>query len=308
MIQALRHLPSTLNLLPYWRERKWTQIDKSAYANAWHQYGGSVMTHPEIVEKLSELADIPIRYLGVDRHGECRAAIATWGRHLALSRRALKRYKRRDCFDLGNAETILPIAPGEKIAVRFDARYLSALHQGVITNLRPQKESIALARQPEDYSKKFLYNQRRELRIFQEQGGEVRDVLNFSATELSEIYADLFQRRWGFPVPAKGHLPEVFSFLRPFMFGSVLLHAGRFVAIQVLYRVESPNWISVEYINGGVDPDYKAASPGSILTFLNTQSAWAQAHAAGKSLRYSFGRVDREYKMRWCNAVPVMRT
>lgn len=297
-----------LRFLPFWRERTWTQLSAADYAGVWRLYGGSVMTHPEIVANLSALVGIEVRYLGQSVGGECRAAVATWGQHLALSRRALKRYKRRDYFDLGNAETILPIAPDMRVEVNFEGRYLSSLHQGAITTLRPQKESIALARQPEDYSKKFLYNQRRELRLFHEQGGVVRDMLSFSSAELARIYGELFQLRWGFPVPAKTHLPEVLEVLRPFMFGSILEHAGRFVAIQILYRVESPNWISVEYINGGVDPNHKAASPGSILTFLNTQSAWAHARSVGKPLRYSFGRVDRDYKMRWCHAVPVMRT
>ena len=65
-------------------------------------------------------------------------------------------------------------------------------------------------------------------------------------------------------------------------------------------------WISVEYINGGVDPETREFSPGSVLSFLNTQSAWEQARALDKPLRFSFGRADREYKDRWCNPVPVL--
>jgi hypothetical protein len=38
-----------------------------------------------------------------------------------------------------------------------------------------------------------------------------------------------------------------------------------------------------------------------VLSFLNTQSAWEQARALNKPLRFSFGRADREYKDRWCN-------
>mgnify|MGYP006183656485 CR=1 FL=1 len=77
------------------------------------------------------------------------------------------------------------------------------------------------------------------------------------------------------------------------------------VAIQMVYRVEAPEWISVEYVNGGVDPETKAFSPGSVLSFLNTQAAWEDARARNKPLRFSFGRADREYKDRWCNPVPV---
>ena len=77
------------------------------------------------------------------------------------------------------------------------------------------------------------------------------------------------------------------------------------IAIQLVYRVETPQWISVEYINGGVDPETREFSPGSVLSFLNTQSAWEHARALDKPLRFSFGRADREYKDRWCHRVPV---
>ena len=91
------------------------------------------------------------------------------------------------------------------------------------------------------------------------------------------------------------------------MTGSVVLLDEQPIAIQVLYRVESPKWVSVEYINGGVDPLQRDFSPGSVLSFVNTQAAWAEARALGKPLRYSFGRADREYKDRWCNRVSVFQ-
>ena len=93
--------------------------------------------------------------------------------------------------------------------------------------------------------------------------------------------------------------------MREFLQGSLLMLDGFPVAVQVLYRAESADWISYEYINGGVDPETKAFSPGSVLSFLNTQAAWEDARARNKPLRFSFGRADREYKDRWCNPVPV---
>ena len=113
------------------------------------------------------------------------------------------------------------------------------------------------------------------------------------------------KRRWNFGAQGKEHLHEVFELLREFMTGSVVFLDEQPIAIQVLYRVESPKWVSVEYINGGVDPVQRDFSPGSVLSFVNTQTAWAEARALGKPLRYSFGRADREYKDRWCNRVPV---
>ena len=294
-----------LNRLRAWRERGWTPIDASAYTAAWQRFGGSVATHPQVVERLAGLAGIPVRYLGWLEHGELRAALPVWGRHLALSKDVLKRHGQRGLFDLGNAEIILPAAPSVRLPLRHQARYVSVLNAEQFSTLREQPEGLALAREPEEYSKKFRYNQRREQRLLEEAGGVIRPMLELSAVEQASIYAELFQRRWGFEATGKDHLAEVFALLREFMTGSLIYLQDQPVAIQILYRVEAPQWVSLEYINGGVDPQNREFSPGSVLSFVNTQNAWSDARALGKPLRYSFGRADREYKDRWCNRQPV---
>lgn len=296
-----------LHFFQRWRERGWRTIDASTYANVWQRYGGSVATHPEVVERLARLADIPVRYLAWEHQGELVAAMPCWGRHLALSKDVLKKTGKRGLFDLGNAEIILPVAEQVGVPVRQRMRYVSELNAGAISTLREQPQGLALAREPEQYSKKFRYNQRREQRLLEEAGGELRPMLDFSPAEQAAMYADLFQRRWTFEAPGKAHLQEVFELLREFMTGSVVLLGDQPIAIQVLYRVVAPKWVSVEYINGGVDPLQRDFSPGSVLSFVNTQTAWAEARALGKPLRYSFGRADREYKDRWCNRVPVFQ-
>ena len=290
-----------------WRESGWTPIDAADYAQAWQRYGGSVASHPAVVERLAGLAGIAVRYLGWFVDGEMLAAMPTWGRHVALSKDVLKRQGKRGLFDLGNAEIILPAAEHAKARVRHGMRYVSQLNADNVTGLTEQPEGLALAREPEDYSKKFRYNQRREKRLLEEAGGSIRPMLELTASEQARIYADLFQRRWNFEAPGHAHLAEVFSLLREFMTGSVIYLNDEPVAVQVLYRVEAPKWVSLEYINGGVDPQQREFSPGSVLSFVNTQAAWEEAHALGKPLRYSFGRADREYKDRWCHRVPVYR-
>lgn len=294
-----------LNRLRAWRERGWTPIDASAYAAAWQRFGGSVATHPQVIERLASLAGLPVRYLGWLEHGELQAALPAWGRHLALSKDVLKRHGQRGLFDLGNAEIILPAAPSARVPLRHHARYVSVLNAEQFSTLREQPEGLALAREPEEYGKKFRYNQRREQRLLEEAGGVIRPMLELSAAEQSTIYAELFQRRWGFEATGKDHLAEVFALLREFMTGSLIYLQDQPVAIQILYRVEAPQWVSLEYINGGVDPQNREFSPGSVLSFVNTQNAWSEARALGKPLRYSFGRADREYKDRWCNRQPV---
>jgi len=294
-----------LNRIQAFRERGWQAIDAQAYAEAWGRFGGSVATHPLVVEQLADLAQIPVRYLGWYQAGELKAAIPTWGRHLALAKDVLKRAGKKALFDLGNAEIILPAAADAAAPLRHTARYLSELCQGRFSGLKAQKEQLAMARAHEDLSKKFRYNQRRELRLLEEAGGVVRPISDFSAQEIASMYCDLFQRRWGFPATGAERMAEVLERLRELLIGSVLLLDDKPIAIQLVYRVEAPEWISVEYVNGGVDPQTKAFSPGSVLSFLNTQAAWEDARARNKPLRFSFGRADREYKDRWCNPVPV---
>lgn len=290
-----------LHFIQGWRERGWHVIDAPTYAEIWHRYGGSVATHPDIVERLALLAGIPIRYLAWRSQDGWVAAIPCWGGHVALSKDVLKKTGKRGLFDMGNAEIILPVAEQADVPVRQRMRYVSELNAPAIKTLREQPEGLALAREPEEYTKKFRYNQRREQRLLEEAGGILRPILDFSPEEQAAIYADLFQRRWSFEVPGKSHLDEVFKLLREFMVGSVVVLDEQPIAIQILYRVESPKWVSVEYINGGVDPQQRDFSPGSVLSFVNTQAAWAEARALGKTLRYSFGRADREYKERWCH-------
>lgn len=296
-----------LNRFQGWRERGWSVIDAPAYAAAWQRFGGSVASHPLVVERLADLANIPVRYLAWEQDGELTAAIPTWGRDLALSKDVLKRAGKKGLFDLGNAELILPAAPQAGAVLRHRGRYLSALNEGRFTAIKPQAEQLAMARTPEELSKKFRYNQRRELRLLEEAGGVVRPVGEFSSAELAAIYCDLFQRRWGFVATGAEHMAQVIELLGELLMGSVIFLNDAPIAIQLVYRVEAPEWISVEYVNGGVDPQTREFSPGSVLSFLNTQSAWEQARALGKPLRFSFGRADREYKDRWCNPVPVFQ-
>ena len=296
-----------LNYFQGWRERGWRVIDAATYAQAWQRFGGSVATHPLVLEQLAALAEIPVRYLGWYQADELKAAIPTWDRNLALSKDVLKRRGKKGLFDLGNAELILPAAADAQAPLRHAGRYLSELNQGRFANLKAQTEALAMARQPEELSKKFRYNQRRELRLLEEAGGQVRAITTFSSTEIAAMYCDLFQRRWGFPATGAERMAEVIERLRSLLIGSVVLLDGKPIAIQLVYRVEAPEWISVEYVNGGVDPETREFSPGSVLSFLNTQSAWEEARALNKPLRFSFGRADREYKDRWCNPVPVFQ-
>ncbi|QAX81568.1 GNAT family N-acetyltransferase [Candidatus Pseudomonas adelgestsugas] len=293
------------NRFQAFRERGWSNVDALTYSDAWHRFGGSVATHPKVVERLAGLAGIPVRYQAWEQNRELKACIATWGPDLALSKSTLQRNGKKGLFDLGNAELILPAAADAQVTLRHRARYLSALNAGRFVGIKLQAEQLAMARTPEELSKKFCYNKRRELRLMEEAGGVVRPVQDFSSADLAAMYCDLFQRRWGFPATGAKHMAQVLKLLRELLIGSVIFLNNAPIAIQLVYRVEAPEWVSVEYINGGVDPKARVFSPGSVLSFLNTQNAWKKAREVGKPLRFSFGRADCAYKNRWCNSVLV---
>jgi CelD/BcsL family acetyltransferase involved in cellulose biosynthesis len=297
-----------LNWLRSFRERGWQEIDAALYAQLWQRFGGSVATHPLVVEQLADLAGIPVRYLGWQVEHEWQAAIPTWGRYLALDKRVLKQRGKKGLFDLGNAEIILPVAPEARITLAHHARYLSSLHAQNIVTAKTQPEQLALVRASEDFSKKFHSTQRRKRRLAEEAGGKIHPASDFSTDEFAALYLDLFQRRWGFPATGAAHMATVFARLKPFLRGNALLLNGNPIAIQVLYRAESPDWLSVEYINGGVDPKNSDFSPGSILYYDNIQTAWKESLALNKPLRYSFGRADRDYKLTWCHKHSVLQT
>ena len=296
-----------LNRIRSFRERGWAEISASDYEEAWQRFGGSVGTHPAFVERLSEFAEMPVRYLGWQQDGALVAAIPVWGRYLALSRLALKAAGKKRIFDIGNTEVILPVAPeGRNIPLRHVTHFLSARHEANFQGLKRQKEKLAFLKPPEAFSAKFRKNERRNLRQFAEMGGVVRPVSEFSPNDLASIFVDLFQRRWGFAAPGAKGAAEVFTLLRDWMTGFVIHLNDLPVAIQVVYRVEAPQWMSVEYVNSGVDPQTFNFSMGNVLTYLNTDAAREEAKAAGKELRYSFGIVE-DYKHHWCLPEQVFR-
>lgn len=297
-----------LRLWRYWVERGWTVIGREDYASAWSRFGGSVATHPDIVERLAGLAKIPVKYLGWYEGEQLVAAIPCWGHHLALSKKVLKSSGKRRLFDLGDAKVILPVADQACVPVRHKTAYVLPLKNAGITTLRKQSDELAIARSPESYKRKWKYNMRRSLRLLREAGGDVQPISAFDVAERARIYADLFFRRWGFEAPGKPTLVEVFDLLQEFMAGSVIMLKGEPIAIQVIYRVEAPKWISMEYINGGFDPAHEQLAPGSVLMFVNTQAAWEEAQTLNKELYYSFGRAGCEYKDIWCHRTPVYQT
>jgi glycosyltransferase involved in cell wall biosynthesis len=288
------------------RKPGWPELDSATYAAAYERWGGSVMLHPAIITAISDIADIPLTYRGCYQQDKLVAAVPVWGKNtLAGERRYLKQIGKKTQLDTGDNEREFPLDPSASIVLPYGANFLSARQAARISNARLEKDfEVGLARSHVEgenkLARKFKYNQKRALRLFEEAGGEVCPISSLSAEEIASAYVELFELRWGFETPGKKYLPELIRRLHNFLTGSVLRLNGRIIAIQLVFMAENKNGVSAAYINGGYDPAYKEHSPGSILCYLNTEVAEQFAISKHKPLRYHFGKMDADYKRMWC--------
>ncbi|MBV1875614.1 MAG: antimicrobial resistance protein Mig-14 [Cycloclasticus sp.] len=287
------------------RMQGWIEVDQAVYASAYEKFDGSVLSHPMVLNAIEEIVELPIQYFAYEKGGVIQASIPVWKKWIAGSKEGLKKMSRKGMVDFGNAELILPMSSEVKLDLPVSAGNLSSLHHENIRNLKKESIDICLAKPHGFFSKKFRYNRKRELRLLEEQGASVRTIDHLSNEDISQTYIRLFELRWGFKPMGYGRLKSLLEYLRPLLFGSLIEIDGVAIALQLIYKVENASHLSMEYINGGVDSGYKALSPGSVLTYLNTQDAWALSDDLGKPLRYSFGHADNEYKDRWCSRSPV---
>jgi hypothetical protein len=295
-------------MLSFFRNRqlkKWQEISADEYAEVYAELGGSVLSNPLVVDALSLTTGLPINYYALFDGGQIVAAIPVWKKWVAGSKKALKKSNKKGMVDMGNAELILPIRQQARIILPVEADGLSALQAENITNLKPTASDICLAKPHSDFSKKFRYNRKREERLLEEKGMELKSVMTYTNEQITQIYTTLFEKRWGFKPTGHEHLQSLLDLLRPLLFGSIIELEGEPIAFQLIYKVECSQHISMEYINGGVNTDFNALSPGSVLTFINTQHAWAISEQQNKPLRYSFGKADNAYKDRWCQRSAV---
>ncbi|WP_332841981.1 GNAT family N-acetyltransferase [Parendozoicomonas callyspongiae] len=302
-----------MNILRAWRKRSWHDIDASEYSKAYASYGGSVITHPHIIKKISDITNMPLRYLAQHQNGKLVAAIPIWGSYIAGSKKALRKAGKNRIIDFGNPEVMLPLEKNWTGAIPFQGDFLSHVHHGRVHSLKPSSsKSICLARSykpgENGLSKKFKYNKRRELRLLQEHGGKIIPVSELSTGDFCQTYIHLFRARWGFDIKGAENLHLVLESIRDHLVGHIVTINNTPAAIQLLLKAESPEWVSVEYINGGVDPGFNKYSPGSVLSYLHTSQLEDYAISQNKYLRFSFGKSDKEYKDRWCYRSPVYKT
>lgn len=292
--------------------RVWKTISPRDYQLAFDRFGGSFAVHPRVVDLLASLAERPVRYAGLRRGGEIVAAAPLWGEHIVATKLALASHGASHLLDVGDSEVVLPVAEGASIELPFKADMISGLHAGSIAGLERETDfvmTLAKGLQAGDrrLSGKSQARRRRETRRLEKIGGRFTPIGAFSPREAAAIYTGLFEKRWGFPPLGKELLTTVLSELSDLLCGDVLLIGDRPAAIELVYRSVTPRWLLASGVNRGVDPEFRDYSPGSVLLFHNIQRLEEEACAAGKTLRFSFGRNDADYKEMWSFEAPAYR-
>ncbi|AUX72504.1 GNAT family N-acetyltransferase [Erwinia pyrifoliae] len=291
----------------------WKHGTADDYNLCYNLYGGSFMTHPDVLSFLENRLNLKSTYfVKRDKDNKLLGGFCTWNnRSFAATGKDVQR-SGIDFYPFNKDEIILPLGFDLKTSLPFKTKILSCINGDKTRNVTYKfnsQRSICLAKGcgESGFSSSTKNSRRRELKRFLNAGGEFRDQSQFSPEELTAIYCDLYEKRWGSKPGNKAEMLDMISVLREMFFGYVLLFDGKPCAFQLITKAESPEWICFDYVNGGLDRLHDSFCPGTIVTWLNVNSAYDLCTSMGKTMRYSFGKPTEGYKERWCYRSPLGR-
>lgn len=288
----------------------WEDISAHQYADAFERFGGSFAVHPRVVGLIAELSGLAVRYVGYAPDGALQAALPLWGEFVVATPAAQSFYRCVDLLDTGESEILLPIAPKAAIPMPFVADMISPLHSNQIKGLRKARHAMlmltkGLARGEHRLSGRHQKNLRRKLRKLDQMGAVYRPIRDIPPSEAADLFWMLHKKRWDMPPPAPTTVHRVFETLHDMLAGDVMYIDDQPVAIEHMYRHETPDHVMVNAVQAGWDPAWQKHSVGSLLLFRNLAALEAEAHALGKVLRYNLGWNDQGYKSQWAVPVPA---
>ncbi len=291
----------------------WQLGTEADYRTSHALYGSSTITHPNILNFIHrDIECDPHYYIKKNADNELLGAFCTWGTDYLAGDSLAARTLPLERYAIARDELILPVSPALRSLMPFKTKSLSSLHADNFYNLSFRFNSgrtICLAKGCDagGFSTKTTKRRNKELKDFLNKGGEIRDQASWCAEELATLYFDLFEIRRGQRPSDFATLVAMMTALREHFFGHVLLLNGKPCAFQLITMAESPEWISFDYINGGMDTSLHALCLGTIVTWLNVNAAFALCASKGKAMRYSFGKPTAAYKDRWCLRAPLGR-
>ncbi len=291
---------------------EWKKTDLKTYESCYKKWGGSLITSPFIVQRLSRIVNINEEYFCLIHKAEIIGCVCVWDNWIAGSLKHLKKIRHnkfndaRRLFDLGYPEYIFPISPKVKIQLPFKCEYISNIHEEQITNLSLNEYKRCLAKSiKENRSGKTRNSMKRKIKQFLKIGGTVKQLADINPQIIQEAYIKLFYNKWGFFPNSKDSFSIILKEYERNVFGNILLLNQKIVALQITYSSYSRYYATFEYVNGSYDLNYHKYSLGSIIYYLNTMKAECLAKSKNLSYRYSFGIDDQEYKKEWCNLLPT---
>jgi len=282
----------------------WEPCDFATYKMVWQQFGGSVCTHPDVLQFLSAETGAKLDFYVIRRKqvyvGACYAVKGS----LSLQDR---RYP--FVFD----DIMLPLqtkkvgylpAVTKRLSPRHRTDFLNVLFSRYLKNkLCYVKESLSKASQKKRNG---------EMKKFLACGGEVRWVDDFSDSELADIYIDVFKQRWQGKIYCftRDDLIRTFAALRHLLFGAVLFIHGRPCAFDIIFMAECDGYFYFDDINGGYSQNYPEFNLGSILLWVNICKAKELCTVKDKKFKFSLGVYKDywSYKKQWCDILPLGRT
>ncbi|KAF1368543.1 Mig-14 family protein [Yokenella regensburgei] len=292
---------------------QWKIGTEADYQQCHSLYGGSFVTHPEVLNFLHSRYDCkPTYYIKHNANGAPVGSFCTWlGAHLAGDCKVTKMLD-MEYYPFNKDELILPLSPEIKAIFPVKTKILSSINSNSVINSSFKNNSnrgicIAKGCGKDGFSSATKNSRNRELKRFIKAGGRVVAQSEYSPEELVNIYFELYEKRWGNRHGNYHQLVDMITNLRQFFFGHVLLLNNSPCAFQLIMRADSPKWISFDYVNGGYDTVHDSFCPGTIVTWVNVQAAYSLCESQGKEMRYSFGRPTADYKNRWCKTEPVGR-
>jgi len=275
----------------------WVPSDFVTYKKTYQKFGGSVNMNPEVLNYFMRKHNLQVEFFHYVQDEEIRAGYFTVnGEQPGL-----------------NIAGDYPVTFDELLVpAHQDARFFlpdrtNKLSVGNRLNVKNATFTFFRKKQvcwvKEAFSSKNEKARRNEFNKFVRNGGEVKSCEELSPEELAHIYVYLFKLRFVENVRCYdiAKLIEFLTKFRNMLFGNVLYINGKPCAYDLMLRSESQQAIYFDVPNGGLDTDYMHLSIGSVLMWLNIQSAKALCRSLNKKMTLCIGVYEPqwEYKKRW---------
>lgn len=296
----LKHWSCYLNLQNMKRMlTNWETSSFTIYKDIFEQYGGSVNMHPDVVNYFMKYHNWKFSFFHFKKNNLIKGAYFVCdNQHIGIFMRRI--------FPLSSDEVLIPLAPELRCFLPERTNKLSIYHRSQIINATwsiARKKQNCLVK--DNFSSKFGKNRRNEYQKFLRNGGNIRNLDDFSGEELVQIYQSLFRSRFGDTLPCypAGNLIDFFTYLRHLLYGCILYFENTPCAFDIILKAESHLNVYFDVPNGAVKKEYMNFSPGSILMWININSAKSYCDEKNKKFIFSIGslRPEWEYKLRWAD-------